>query len=95
MTAEELLVERFLELERQAKDAKEAICNLEEEAAELREELEKYETLIAVLCSHLKNTPYGVSIDFKNYVEEDREDIEFLKDFFAISEDKEENAESM
>jgi hypothetical protein len=87
MTAEELLVERYLELEKKVAGLEEVIEDKEELLEQKRDEIFEYENLVSVLKKHLKRDKYGITIEFKSYIEEDREDIEFLSEFFELGEE--------
>lgn len=84
MTAEEFLVEKYLAMEKKVKEMEEVIEDKDETIEQKRDEISEYENLIAILKKRLKKNEYGISIEFKNYYEEDREDIEFLRDFFEL-----------
>ena len=91
MTAEELLVERYLELEKKAADLEEIIEDKVELLEQKRDEVADYENLVSVLKIHLKKNEYGIFIEFKNYIEADKDDLDFLCDFFELWEEKAEN----
>ena len=88
MTAEELLVERYLELEKKVEGLEKVVeCN-EEFIEQERDEISEYENLVSVLKKHLKKNEYGITIEFKNYIKEDKDDLDFLYDFFELGEEK-------
>jgi hypothetical protein len=91
MTAEELLVERFIAMEKKVADLEEVIEDKEELLEQKRDEIFEYENLVSVLKKHLKRDKYGFCISFNNYIEKDREDIEFLSEFFELGEETAEN----
>lgn len=87
MTAEELLVERFIAMEKKVADLEEVIEDKEELLDEKRDEVADYENLVSVLKKHLKKNEYGIFIEFRNYIEEDKDDLDFLCDFFELGEE--------
>ncbi len=93
MTAEELLVDRFLELEKKIKLSKEAIKSLQEDNQSAQKEIADYTNLIFIISKYLKATKYGVSFELKNYVEEEKSDIDYLANYFDVK-FKEENGEN-
>jgi phage regulator Rha-like protein len=85
MRADELLVERFLELEKKLKLAKKIIDDLKDDNETAKEELADYENLVRMLSKHLKVTKYGVFFEIKNYIEEEKADIDFLANYFDVT----------
>lgn len=92
MRADELLVERFLELEKKLELSKKIIEDLQYDNETAQEELADYENLVRILSKYLKSTKYGVSFEIKNYIEEEKADIDYLANFFELDL-KEENGE--
>lgn len=84
MTAEELLVERFLELEKKVLEKDNQIEDLQDDVDKAQEEIADFENLVHVLSKHINVTKYGVSFEFKNYIEEDKDDIDYLANYFDV-----------
>ena len=91
MRAEELLVERYLEMEKKVENLKKVIEQNEESIEKKIDEIEDYETLFDILKSHLQFDKFGITIELKSYIEKDKDDLEILKDFFELVEEKAEN----
>lgn len=91
MTAEEYLVDCYKQLKKEFDSAITLVENLREEIEEKNEEIIQYENLVSVIQKHLSSDKYGIDISFRNYKSEDKDDIEYLKDYFDV--DFEENDE--
>jgi uncharacterized protein YoxC len=84
MTAEELLVERFLELERKVKELEEDIETKQDDVDTAMEELADHDNLVQILSKYIKVTKYGVSFELRNYYEEEKADIDYLANYFDV-----------
>ena len=91
MTAEEFVVDCYKQLRKDFEDAMKIIDELREDIEDKNEEISQYENLVSVLQNHISVDKYGITIDFRNYKSEDKDDIEYLKDYFDV--DLEENDE--
>ncbi len=91
MTVEELFVERYIQMERKIADLEEVIEDKEELLEQKRDEVADYESLFCslfcILKKRLKRDQYGISIELKNYIEADKDDMELLIDFFELGEE--------
>lgn len=87
MTVEELFVERYTQMEKKVADLEEVIEDKEELLEQKRDEVADYESLFCILKKHLKRDQYGISIELKNYIEADKDDIELLIDFFELGQE--------
>ena len=92
MRADEFVVERLIQTEKKVSDLEEVVEDLNEMLAIKRGELIEYQNLVEILKKRFKQDKYGISIELKNYIEDDKEDIEFVKAFLET--DKEESAEN-
>jgi hypothetical protein len=90
MTVEELFVERYIQMEKKVADLEEVIEDKEELLEQKRDEIFEYENLVSILKKHLSRDKYGITIELKNYIEKDKDDLDFLCDFFELGEEKEE-----
>lgn len=86
MRADELLVERYLQMEKKLAGSDEVIDDLHEMVAEKMDEIKEYENLIAFLQMHLKQNEFGVFFEFYNHRASHPADIEYLSSFFEINE---------
>lgn len=93
MTAEELLVERFLELERKVKNLEEDIEIKQDEVDTAMEELADHDNLVQILSKYIKVTKYGVSFDLKNFIEDEKADIDYLYNYFDLEFDEDDKNE--
>ena len=93
MTAEELLVQRFLELEKKYESLNDQLEEAKESYADLSEELKEYQEVFSVLQRHLESNRYCVTIEFTKYTDEGKADLEVLKDFLDIDLEEEDEAE--
>lgn len=84
MRADELLVERFLELEKKIKEEKERFEDLQNDYDNLQEELADYANLVNILSKYIKATRYSLCFELKNYIEEEKADIEYLSNYFDV-----------
>lgn len=84
MRADEFLVERFLELEKNLREERNKAEDLQEDFENAQEEIADFENLVHILSKHINVTKYGVSFDFKNYIEEDKADIDYLANYFDV-----------
>lgn len=93
MTAEEFLIDRYLKQEEEIECIKKENAELSIALADASEEISDFEKLVEVLCKHLEVTKYGISIDLKNYIADDKCDIDFLSNYFEVDFEDEEEAE--
>jgi predicted nucleic acid-binding Zn-ribbon protein len=84
MTAEEFLVECYKQLKEDFDEANKTIEELREDIDGKNDKISNYENLIYVLQKHISVDKYGISIEFRNYKAEDKDDIEYLKDYFDV-----------
>ena len=84
MRADEFLVERFLELEKKLREKRKKIEDLQDENDYAQEELADFENLVNILSKYVKVSKYGVSIELRNYVEEEKADIDYLANYFDV-----------
>ena len=84
MRADEFLVEKYLELEKQYAEVTQKLFESFAEQEKLTEELADFENLVHILSKHLTVTKFGVLFEFKNYIEEDKADIEYLASYFDV-----------
>lgn len=94
MRADELLVERFLELEKKLELSKKVIEDLQYDNETAQEELADYENLVRVISKYLKVTKYGVSFEIKNYIEEEKADVDYLANYFDVTFEEETQGEN-
>ena len=92
MRSDEFVVERLLSAEKKIEDLEEVVEDLNEMLACKRGEILEYKNFFEILKKRVKKDKYGIAIEFKNYIEDDKDDIEFVKAFFEI--DKNESAEN-
>lgn len=93
MTAEEFLINRYLEQEKELADIKKENAELSIALADASEEIADFEKLVEVLAKRIEVTKYGISIELKNYIADDKCDIDFLANYFEVDFDDEEEAE--
>ena len=93
MTAEELLVERFLEKEQKLEDAEMENLALEEALCDAQAEIADFERIVCIIAQRLKVSKYGVSFELKNYVAEEKADIDFLANYFDVTFEEETQGE--
>lgn len=84
MRSDEFLVERFLELEKKLREKRKKIEELQDDVYTAQEELADFENLVHILAKHIDVTKYEVSFVFKNYIEEDKADIDYLSNYFDV-----------
>lgn len=84
MRADEFLVERFLDLEDKLCQKQKQNEELVDQIEKAQEELADFENLVHILSKHIKVTKWGVSFDFKNFIEEDEADIDYLANYFDV-----------
>lgn len=84
MTAEELLVERFVKLEKKCEELQEVIEDLQEVLCEKRAEIEEYEKIVDLLQNHYKSGRFGFSFDFGDYEKEYDICVEQLSAYFDL-----------
>ena len=90
MRADEFLVERYLELEKKCKALEEKIQMMEDASEEAMEEVADYDNLVHILSKYLAVNKYTVTFELKKYVDEDKSDILYLKNYFDLTEPEEE-----
>ena len=93
MTAEEFLINKYLEQEKELEAIKKENAELANALADASEEIADFEKLVDVLAKRVEVTKYGISIDLKNYIEDDKCDIDFLANYFEVDFDDEEETE--
>lgn len=97
MRADELLVERFLELEKKYKErTKEQFDKIEclqDDFDNAQEEIADFENLVHILSKRMTVNKYGITFEFRNYVAEEKADIDYLANYFDV-EFKEEKGEN-
>lgn len=93
MRADEFLVERFLKLENNLREERNKAEDLQEDFENAQGEIADFENLVHILSKRIKVTKYGVSFEFKNYIEEEKSDIDYLANYFDLD-FKEEKGES-
>ena len=84
MTAEEFVVDCYKQLKKDFDGAIKIIDELREDIEDKNEEISQYENLVSVLQKHISVDKYGINIEFRNYKAEDKDDIEYLKDYFDV-----------
>jgi hypothetical protein len=88
MTAEELIVKKFLDMERNIGALEEQLESERKEAEENRisllSELADLDNVIHTLSKYVKVDEFSVTFELKKYIEEDAADIEYIKKFFSI-----------
>ena len=85
MTAEEFVVDCYKQLKKDFDEATKIINDLREDIEDKNEEISQYENLVSVLQNHLSVDKYGIiNIEFRNFKAEDKDDIEYLKDYFDV-----------
>jgi hypothetical protein len=93
MRADELLVERFLDLEKKLREKQKQIDDLQEDVETAQEEIADFENLVHILSKYVKVSKYGVSLELRNYYEEEKADIDYLANYCDV-EFEEENREN-
>lgn len=93
MTAEEFLINKYLEQEKELEAIKKENAELANALADASEEIADFEKLVDVLAKRVEVTKYGISIDLKNYIADDKCDIDFLANYFEVDFDDEEETE--
>ena len=88
MTAEELIVKRYLEMERKMDALEEQFESYKKEVEENRisllSEIADFENVLHTLSKYVKVDEFSVTFELKKYIEEDAADIEYIKKFFSI-----------
>ena len=85
MRADELLVERFLKLEKDLVEKDKQIEDLQDDVDTAQEELADFENLVHILSKYVKVSKYGVSFELRNYYEEEKADIDYLANYFDVN----------
>lgn len=94
MRADEFLVERFIELERKAKNLEEDLEVKQDEVDTAQEELADFENLVHILSKYVKVSKYGVLFELRNYYEEEKADIDYLANYFDVDFEEEPQVEN-
>ena len=82
MTAEELLVERYIELEKENLNKQREINRLLARIEEKDADIDEYQNLVGLLSENLVASQYGVSIVINAYDKGGKEKIQYLKNYF-------------
>lgn len=93
MRADELLVERFLGLEKEVREKDKQIEDLQDDVDTAQEELADFENLVHILSKYVKVSKYGVSFELRNYYEEEKADIDYLANYFDVTFEEETQGE--
>lgn len=93
MRADELLVERFLELEKKVLEKDKQIEDLQDDVDTAQEELADFENLVHILSKYVKVSKYGVLFELRNYYEEEKADIDYLANYFDVNFEEETQGE--
>ena len=94
MRADELLVERFLKLEKDVREKDKQIEDLQDDVDTAQEELADFENLVHILSKYVKVSKYGVSFELRNYYEEEKADIDYLSNYFDVNFEEETQGEN-
>ena len=84
MTAEEFVVDCYKQLKKDFTEQLKSLTSCVRTLRTKNEEISKYENLVSVLQKHISVDKYGINIEFRNYKAEDKDDIEYLKDYFDV-----------
>lgn len=94
MRADEFLVEKYLELEGVVENLKKENERLEAEKEVLLSDLSDFDNLVHILSKHISSNKYGVLFELKRYIETDREEIEYLANYFDVEVEEETKGEN-
>ena len=93
MTAEEFLINKYLEQEKELDDLKKENAELANALSDASEEIADFEKLVEVISNRLEVNKYGISMELKNYLADDKCDIDFLANYFEVDFEDEEETE--
>ena len=84
MRADEYVVEELFAAKAKIAELEEEIESLQDDLNISAEEILGYERLIDVLSKYSTNGTYNFNISLKNYIAEEKNDIDFIKSFIHV-----------